>query len=251
MVLKGGEEMVCNCSYPFTCPVHTPPKRQSDDQELQRMDTNQLINLLLISVFKTWQHDQDRMDIPKRNDYHVGKQTHLVDLTELRLLIQFLSPLKRILHDELEVCIHHFLKTMLAQHEVRREKWQCDHVSNCYNAGNHIRESVEHHNNHLVISNTPKIREENNDFSDSSNCKHCEDCSFTPTEAMESEFQPKPLKQQDRHVEIPQNIWLPDVLTLLHKQGFLHLDALFSRTESELREDSTGVMPDIESNNDH
>lgn len=243
MVQKGGEEMVCNCSYPFTCPVHTPPKRQRDDLELQRMDTNHLINLLLISVFMKWQHDQDGVERPIRNDYHVGKQTHLVDLTEQRLLIHFLSPLKRILHKELEVCIQHFLEAMQVQHEVYRGNCQCDHVSKCYNAENSEKGSEEHHNNCLVISDILKAYKTTNHPSDSSKCEHCEDCTFTQTEAVESEFQQPPLEKQQQHVDIPEKIWLLDVLSLLHKEGFLHLDALFSKPESEFKEDSKSIKP--------
>ncbi|MFC7687968.1 hypothetical protein [Ureibacillus sp. GCM10028918] len=68
------------------------------------------------------------MELPKRNDEHVGKHTRLVDsIPTIDLLI--LSNGNSITYWNV---LQHFLKTMLDQHENAKEKWQYSNVSKGY-----------------------------------------------------------------------------------------------------------------------
>ncbi len=60
-------------------------------------------------------HDHERIELPKRNDYLVEKQVHLVDSTKTATVNPISFPSQWKLYNELELCLKYFLKTRQEQ----------------------------------------------------------------------------------------------------------------------------------------
>lgn len=218
--------MKCNCRHNNHYPNHSHKKHEIEEREDDQLsELDQLMKQLLDSVSEENNAELQYIEEVKSHFDSFEHHRHCKKCTHS-------SPGRKLNphHKMCKCIIPYILESIIEEVNEKRKKCHCCDPCKCKK---HIKVAEKPNKQNarklsVWVDNDSCITERPN--SKPRKSKHQCKCTFSTAEEMESEFYLKPHKKRR---DMPENIWLSDLLSLLNKKGMLNLDVLLATIAAE------------------
>lgn len=217
--------MNCNCRHNTPYPEHSHKKHEIEEREHAHLsELDQLMNQLLDS-FSNEHNNAELQHIQEFISNH-SFEHHM----HCKKCKRFSHERDIHSHHKMCKCMMTLLQSIIEEVNEKRMKCHCCDPCKCKKDTKASEKSNKQNARKLSVWVDNDSCNNKRPNSKPCKCKHQCKCTFSTAEEMESEFCPTHHKKRG---DMPKNIWLSDLLSLLRKKGMLNLDVLFSTLEAE------------------